>query len=40
MMTGKKIIYRNSKNGRIVTERYAKKHPDTTEKEKVRIKNN
>lgn len=32
-----KIIYRNSKNGQITTENFAKKHPSTTEKEKVKI---
>jgi len=31
----KKTIFRNSVNGRIVTEAYAKKHPRTTEKERV-----
>jgi len=27
-------LYRNSKTGEIVTEKYAKAHPATTEKEK------
>ena len=31
----KKTIYRDSKTGEITTEEYAKKHPDTTEKERV-----
>jgi hypothetical protein len=31
----KKTIYRSSKTGRIVTAKYAKQHPATTEKEKV-----
>jgi len=34
-----KTIYRDSKTGRITTESDAKKHPNTTEKEKVRIPN-
>lgn len=33
-----KTICRSSKTGEFVTEDYAKKHPATTEKEKVRIK--
>jgi hypothetical protein len=28
-------IYRDAKTGRIVTEAYAKKHPDTTVRERV-----
>ena len=32
-----KTIYRSSKTGRIVREDYAKKHPATTEKERVRV---
>jgi hypothetical protein len=36
-MAKTKTIYRSSKTGRIVTEKYAKSHPNTTEKEKVRI---
>ncbi len=30
-----KTIYRNSGTGRIVTKKYAEKHPATTEKERV-----
>ena len=33
-----KIIYRNSKTGRITTKKYARKNPRTTEKERVRAK--
>jgi hypothetical protein len=33
----KKTIYRDSKTGKITTEKYAKKHPATTEKERVPI---
>lgn len=33
----KKTIYRSSKTGRIVTKKYAEKHPDTTEKERVNV---
>lgn len=29
-------VYRNSKNGRFVEEKYAKKHPSTTEKQTVK----
>lgn len=36
-MAKTKIIYRRSDKGTITTEEYAKKHPDTTEKERVRI---
>lgn len=32
-----KTIFRNSENGRLVKETYAKKHPKTTEKEKVKV---
>ena len=32
-----KVIYRSSKTGKIVKEEYAKKHPDITEKERVKI---
>lgn len=35
MSNDKKTIYRSSKTGEIVTEKYAKEHPTTTEKEKV-----
>jgi hypothetical protein len=31
----KKTVHRSSKTGRFVTEKYAKKHPNTTEKERV-----
>lgn len=33
--TSKKTVYRSSETGRFVKESYAKKHPKTTEKEKV-----
>jgi hypothetical protein len=33
----KKTIYRSSKSGKLVTEAYAKRNPDTTEKERVRV---
>ena len=33
---GKATVHRSSKTGRFVTERHAKKHPHTTETEKVR----
>jgi hypothetical protein len=32
----RKTVHRSSKTGRFVKESYAKKHPSTTEKEKVR----
>ena len=32
-----KIVHRDSEDGRFVTERYADKHPRTTETERVRI---
>jgi len=32
-----KTIYRNSKDGRIVTKEYAEAHPATTEKERVTV---
>lgn len=32
----KKTVHRDSKDGQFVTEDYAKKHPATTEKERVR----
>lgn len=32
----KKTVHRSSKTGRFVKESYAKKHPNTTEKEKVK----
>jgi len=35
--TEKKTIYRDSETGRITTEDYAKRHPKTTEKERVRV---
>lgn len=31
----RKTVYRNSDDGRFVTERYANTHPKTTEKERV-----
>lgn len=33
----KKIVHRDSDKGRFVTEEYAKRHPKTTETERVRI---
>jgi len=33
----KKTIYRSSVSGRIVRASYAKAHPNTTEKERVRV---
>lgn len=39
MTDKKKTINRSSVTGRIVTSDYAKKHPNTTEKERVRIPN-
>jgi hypothetical protein len=35
----RKTIYRRSDNGQITTEEHAKKHPKTTEKERVRTGN-
>jgi len=32
----KKTVYRDSKDGQFVKKDYAEKHPDTTEKERVR----
>jgi len=32
----RKTVYRDSKDGQFVTERYADQHPNTTEKERVR----
>jgi hypothetical protein len=34
----KKTIFRDSKDGQFRTQRYAENNPDTTEKERVRIK--
>jgi hypothetical protein len=34
----KKTVYRDSKEGEFVTKKYAESHPDTTEKERVRIR--
>jgi hypothetical protein len=34
----KKTVYRDSKEGGFVTKKYAEAHPDTTEKERVRIR--
>jgi hypothetical protein len=33
----KKTVHRSSTNGRFVKESYAKKHPNTTEKERVNV---
>lgn len=35
-MADTKTIYRSSKTGQIVTEKFAKSHPATTEKERVK----
>lgn len=35
-MENKKTIYRSSKTGQITTREYSVKHPNTTEKERVR----
>jgi hypothetical protein len=35
----RKVIYRNSVNGQIVTQRYAENHPRTTERQHVDIRN-
>ena len=32
----RKTVHRDSKTGEFVTEKYAQKHPNTTEKERVR----
>jgi hypothetical protein len=36
-MTTKKTVYRNSENGRLVTQQYARNHPSTTEKQHVYV---
>lgn len=39
-MSGKtetRVIYRRSDTGRLTTQEYAKGHPNTTEREKVRV---
>jgi hypothetical protein len=33
----KKTVYRDSEEGKFVTQEYAERHPNTTEKERVRI---
>jgi hypothetical protein len=35
-MVGKKTVHRRSDTGRFTTEKYAEKHPNTTEKERVK----
>jgi hypothetical protein len=35
----RKTVYRSSKTGKFVTKKYAEKHPNTTEKERVRTGN-
>jgi hypothetical protein len=35
----RKTVYRDSKDGQFVTKKYSDDHPDTTEKERVRIDN-
>lgn len=37
MLNKTKTIYRSSKTGKIVKEEYAKKHPNITEKERIKI---
>ena len=34
-MTTKKVVYRDSGTGRLVTQQFAKAHPKTTEREHV-----
>jgi hypothetical protein len=34
----KRVIYRSSKTGEFVKQQFAKNHPNTTEREKVRVK--
>lgn len=36
--TKTKIVYRSSVKGVFVTQQYAEKHPDTTEKERIKVK--
>ena len=38
MAKKERVIYRSSETGKLVTKKYAEKHPKTTEKEKVEIK--
>lgn len=33
----KKTVHRDSKDGQFVTEKYAETHPNTTERERVRV---
>ncbi len=33
----KKVVYRDSKDGQFVEKKYAERHPDTTERERVRV---
>lgn len=33
----KKTVYRSSKDGQFVTQKYAESHKNTTEKERVRV---
>lgn len=37
MADKKKTIYRDSEDGKFTTEKYAKSHPKTTEKERVPV---
>ncbi len=37
IMTTKKVVYRDSGTGRLVTQDYAKSHPKTTEREHVYV---
>jgi len=36
-MAEKKVIYRDSKTGQITTQRYADRHPATTERQHVTV---
>ena len=36
----KKTVYRDSKDGQFVKKEYSEKHPNTTEKERVRVNGN
>lgn len=33
----KKTVYRDSEDGQFITKKYAETHPNTTEKERVRV---
>jgi hypothetical protein len=38
-MADKKVVYRDSKSGEFTTERYADRHPATTERQHVPVNN-